>query len=367
MKYIVYLTINRKSTVNGLNRIYIGVHKTKNPEIFDGYIGCGVCVQQPSTYMYPKTPFQYAVKKYGTKSFYRIILYVFNSEKEAYAKEAELVNIDFIKQSHVYNATVGGVCTNTYKPLFQFNLKGELVKKWQYSKEAYEFYNLPMQKFYYAIFNKHPLLDSLWSYKDTIDVSEYSTKTWGEPEVTHLYDINGKWLNEFISRKECGEFIGVSKEAISRAVLHQRVIQNKYYVSCKKVDLFVPKKRKQYTDSYFYIYNSQSILIGQGKGKEIMPILGTHSWSDIKNAFRYKNGWYKDLFISTEVIEQVPERVLKNCIKVDIYTKYGEFIETLPTVKEVREKYHVKSSKIKNLEMGDRFFGDYIFKYHKGK
>ena len=42
MKYIVYLTKNLKSTINGLNRIYIGVHKTENPNIFDGYLGCGV-------------------------------------------------------------------------------------------------------------------------------------------------------------------------------------------------------------------------------------------------------------------------------------------------------------------------------------
>jgi hypothetical protein len=57
MKYIVYLTKNLKSKINGINKIYVGVHKTKNPEIFDGYIGCGVYIQQPSTYMYPKTPF----------------------------------------------------------------------------------------------------------------------------------------------------------------------------------------------------------------------------------------------------------------------------------------------------------------------
>ena len=36
MKYIVYKTTN---LING--KIYIGVHRT-NPDIFDGYIGCGV-------------------------------------------------------------------------------------------------------------------------------------------------------------------------------------------------------------------------------------------------------------------------------------------------------------------------------------
>jgi len=44
MKYIVYLTKNKKSKVNGEYKIYIGVHKTKDPNIFDGYIGCGIYI-----------------------------------------------------------------------------------------------------------------------------------------------------------------------------------------------------------------------------------------------------------------------------------------------------------------------------------
>lgn len=35
-KYIVYLTTN---TVNKM--IYIGIHSTKNPLMFDQYLGCG--------------------------------------------------------------------------------------------------------------------------------------------------------------------------------------------------------------------------------------------------------------------------------------------------------------------------------------
>ena len=52
MKYIVYQTIN---VIN--NKIYIGVHKTKNPDIFDGYVGCGCSIYEPNMYNNPKTPF----------------------------------------------------------------------------------------------------------------------------------------------------------------------------------------------------------------------------------------------------------------------------------------------------------------------
>ena len=79
MKYIVYLTTNK---IN--NKIYVGVHKTENPNVFDGYIGCGVKIQQASSYMNPKSPFQYAVKKYGVKNFHRSTIAIFDNEKEAY-------------------------------------------------------------------------------------------------------------------------------------------------------------------------------------------------------------------------------------------------------------------------------------------
>ena len=52
MKYIVYQTVNK---VN--NKIYIGVHGTYKDD-FDGYIGCGVDIFRPATYLNPKTPFQ---------------------------------------------------------------------------------------------------------------------------------------------------------------------------------------------------------------------------------------------------------------------------------------------------------------------
>ena len=273
MKYIVYLTTNLKSQINGINRIYVGVHKTENPSIFDGYIGCGCYINQPSTYMYPKTPFQYAVKKYGVQAFRREILFIFDNKQDAYNKEAEIVNIDFLKQAHTYNACLGGISYNNYKPLYQFNLEGTLIKKWEYSIEAYEFYNVPMEKFEYAVHDKHPLFDSLWATQDSINLTEYSTKTWGEPKVTHLYSKDGKWLKEFISRKACAEYIGTKEEVIVKAIKQDSLVLKQYYVSDSLVDEIKPKARKQYAKSKIYVYDENSCLIGSGIGKEIMPII----------------------------------------------------------------------------------------------
>ena len=108
-KYIVYQTIN---IIN--NKIYIGVHKTKDINIFDGYIGNGVNINFPSTYMNPKYPFQKAVKKYGTANFKRSILYVYDKEEDAYIKERELVNLDFVQREDTYNLILGG----SLRPIF---------------------------------------------------------------------------------------------------------------------------------------------------------------------------------------------------------------------------------------------------------
>lgn len=367
MKYIVYLTTNLKSQINGLNRIYVGVHQTNDPSIFDGYLGCGCYANQPSTYMYPKTPFQYAVKKYGPSAFMRTVLFIYDDKQEAYNKESEIVNLDFIQQSHTYNVSLGGTVATNYQPLYQFDLNGTLVKTWEYSIEAYEFYQTPRKKFDYAVNDKHPLFDSLWSRSDTIDISEYSTKPWGEPKVTHLYDINGKWINEFISRKDCADHIGSTEQAVVKAIKQQSLIVKQYYVSDYLVDELKPKARRQYAQARIYVYNEESQLLGSGIGKEIMPIIQEYSWNTIRDAFRYKDGWYKTFYLSLQEINRVPERILGSRIKIDVYTKYGDFIETLNTVKEVRQKYGVPSSKIKNIEQGNRYFKDWIFKYHTSK
>lgn len=368
MKYIVYLTTNLNSKINGINRIYVGVHQTEDPTIFDGYIGCGVYINQPSTYMYPKTPFQYAVKKYGINSFRREILYIFDTEEEAYKKEEEIVNLDFIKYDHVYNACLGGLCAKPYKTLYQFDLKGNLKKVWALSKEAYEFYNIPQEKFEYAIHGKYPLVDSFWSTNEVIDLSEYSTKTWGSPEITYLYSKEGKLIKEFESRLECAKYLGIQDStSIYNAISRQSLVLKQYYISNKMSDEFKPKAKIQYMKMIFFVYNQDGSFLGQYIGKEIMPVINLNSWNKIRDIIIDNKGWYKNFYISTEQISKIPERIRKNSIKVDVYDKYGNFIETLNTIKEVKEKYNIPSAKIKNIEQGNRYYKDWIFKYHNSK
>lgn len=77
--------------ING--RYYIGVHNTA--DLGDGYKGSGNILAE-------------AFRKYGKKSFQREIMNFFNSAKEAFDAEAQIVNKDLINDPLCYNVSVGG-------------------------------------------------------------------------------------------------------------------------------------------------------------------------------------------------------------------------------------------------------------------
>lgn len=86
--YTVYQTTN---LVN--DKIYVGVHKTENAH--DSYMGSGPLILK-------------AIDKYGIDNFKKDILFIFETKDDAYAKESELVDSQFISRSDTYNLTLGG-------------------------------------------------------------------------------------------------------------------------------------------------------------------------------------------------------------------------------------------------------------------
>ena len=88
MFYIIYKITNQ---ING--KFYIGSHKTK--DLNDNYMGSGKYLVA-------------AQKKYGVENFQKEILFVFSTAAEMYAKEAEIVNADFLVTENTYNLKIGG-------------------------------------------------------------------------------------------------------------------------------------------------------------------------------------------------------------------------------------------------------------------
>ena len=74
-------------------KIYVGSHKTK--KLDDAYMGSGKYLKA-------------AQEKYGLENFKKEILFVFDNPEEMYAKEAEIVNEEFLMTENTYNLKVGG-------------------------------------------------------------------------------------------------------------------------------------------------------------------------------------------------------------------------------------------------------------------
>jgi group I intron endonuclease len=113
--YIVYKTINKVNS-----KFYIGVHKCKSIEKFDGYFGSGTLVKR-------------AVAKYGKHNFERKILHICKNYEEAYCKEKELVTVNLIESDNCYNTKLGGDGGTTQneevRKHFSRNRKGKFTKE----------------------------------------------------------------------------------------------------------------------------------------------------------------------------------------------------------------------------------------------
>ena len=79
MYFLVYKITN---IIN--NKIYIGVHKTKN--IDDGYMGSGTLIRR-------------SIKKHGMDNFVKEILFVYDNEYDMFNKEKELVTESFVQRT----------------------------------------------------------------------------------------------------------------------------------------------------------------------------------------------------------------------------------------------------------------------------
>ena len=201
MKWIVYCTT---CTENG--KIYIGVHKTENPDVFDGYIGNGL--NMGWNIKNPHTAFQYAVKKYGYNKFKRNILYVFDSEELAYAKEAEIVTKEFVKRRDNYNTALGGIYSGTvYDTLYQYSLSGEFIKEWDSVGETVRYYGCNSNRFNMAIKDRRSAFNSYWSktYFDKLDTTLYTKSKHSE---IYCYDDLGDLFKVYDSVKEIIDDLG---------------------------------------------------------------------------------------------------------------------------------------------------------------
>ena len=112
------------------------------------------------------------------------------------------------------------------------------------------------------------------------------------------------------------------------------------------------------------MYYKDGSYIGSYKGKEVMSAINLHSWSKISYIFTHNKNWYKDYYLSFEKINKIPSKVFSNSISISIYNLSGDLIEECPSIKYVKDKYKIPAHKLKNIQLGNKYYENYIIKYN---
>ena len=152
--YTVYKITN---TIN--NKIYIGVHKTTNPN--DNYMGSGLNIKR-------------AIKKYNVSNFTKSILFKYNSQKDAYIKESQIVDQSFLNRPDTYNIVLGGQAGKLH------NIITDKIK-----------YNMSISQIgrKHSIETKHKMSVSSTG-KNSVHFKGYYITPWGEFESSILAENN---------------------------------------------------------------------------------------------------------------------------------------------------------------------------------
>ena len=357
MKYIVYLTTNIKN-----NKIYVGVHKTEDPDKFDGYLGNGVNRNSPSSIKNPKEPFQYAVKKYGFDSFRRSTIRVFDTQQEALDLEGEIVDEDFIKRKDTYNIALGGGLPPLLnKVVYQYTLEGDFIKEWFSIHEAALNLNIAETAIGKAVLYKRTSAGFLWSNCkfDKLNTEEFNKY---EPKVAvHCYDSTGEFYKSFSSMSECTKFLECCLSNVQRALKIGTAVKG-YYLSLKLTPFYEKPKVDRLTGEVHQYNLDGSYIQSFNSIREAESKLGV-KLSGINDAIKLNNSYYKGyLWARGEKLDSIKpyETPKSKSRKIGQYTMEGELVKVFNTVRECRKKFPNVS---KVLNGSAKHCHNFIFKY----
>lgn len=346
-KYIIYQTIN---IIN--NKIYVGRHRIENPEIFDGYIGNGVNINYPSSYMNPKYAFQYAVKKYGTSNFKRSILYIFDNEEDCIKKEEEIVNQDFINRKDTYNMILGGGGKKpvgySQKKIYQFDLNGNLLKEWKNCYDIAEYFNTWKETIYSTIQHKHRFLGYYWSYSDNINISEYCS-----PQISqkiYKYSKEGKLLEIYNSMYIAAKENGYKLCELSNRI-KEKALTKGFYYDTKLVDEYIPKPKLSIKGKLLHLYTKDGTYFKSLITEEIMKLFNT---TNRKISYAIKtNGLINNYLISLEKLENIsPYKGRIKSTKIQLFDGIGNLIDTCESIQQACKKYNLDGHAVRKCLRG---------------
>ena len=291
MKYIVYLTIN---TVN--RKIYVGVHKTKDPKKFDGYIGCDIWHYSKVKLENPKYPFQKAVAKYGYEKFERITLGIFDTAEEAYLQESLIVTQKFVERKDTYNAALGGYNSKANsKRVLQYTKDGKFIREWPNMAEAAAAYSKDEQasrrisKVCRGIYKTTAGFQ--WRFYTPDYPKVIPPVEIGVAKRVIQYSLEGDFIKVWKSAESVGKALECKGETITRAT--QTLKQYKGYQWRKYMDHY-PLQIEAYKDPKAVLQlDENGNIVKRWESKEAIKKAGFNNVSrSIKNRIRMKGHYW---------------------------------------------------------------------------
>lgn len=349
IKYKVYLTLNLKNY-----KQYIGVHK-EDSDKFSGYIGNGVNIFNPSTIKHPKTHFQTAVKKYGFDSFRRIILAEFDTEEEALCLERLLVNEKYISRPDTYNMIIGGgIITHIKKPIYQFDLQGNLIASYSSIKEAAQKTGLWDTNIGIASANKQSYKNYYWAETSTIDIKEFALVT--QDKTIYCFNKMCELVREYTSLSDAATAFDTTTDVIKNAIYKMILCQKHYFSYNKNFNLH------EHSDRIVYCYDLNGNFIESDTFKNIcikysadpkkLHKAATSGLTLNKLQFNYEN------------VIKMPDITCRQGIgapkKVGQYTLNGELIKVFDTVTQCKQEF-TNVRRVLNGQLSQT--KGYVFKY----
>lgn len=334
MKYIVYLTTN---IIN--NKIYIGVHDTNNPDIFDGYLGNGVNINIPSSIQNTKTPFTYDIKKYGFNKFKRSTLKIFDKLEDALDLERWLVDQDFINRKDTYNITLGGgMPPINNKEVYQYTLDGNFIRKYDSIREASKDNNLQEASIGRAILYKRTSGKYLWSNikVDKLNINEYSIYN---PKIKiYVYDSGGNYFTSYNSENECCKKLQCNLSNIQRAI-KLGIMVHGYYLSDKKYEIYQKPKSERLTGIIHQYDLNGKYIKSYNSIKEAEVYLKT-SLRGLNDAIKQSPKHYYKGFLWCRGFKQDYMEPYKTKVrKIGQYTMDNKLVKIFNTLRECRKEF----------------------------
>lgn len=335
MKYIVYLTTN---IIN--NKIYVGVHGTKDPTVFDGYIGNSINIFESNPELkHPKIPFHKAVKKYGYSSFKRTIIQVFDSIQDALDLEAYIVNEEFIAREDTYNITLGGGIPSIHsKIIYQYSLKGDFIKEYNSLVDAATVIKGNSNLIGIAANYKRTAYNYLWSFNKYEHLNTKDYHIYSSEVPVYLYDNNKNFIKSYKSISECVKDFNTYLAKIQRALKLGNEI-NGYFISPILNSKFIKPKINSITGD-IHQYNLKGEYIKSFINKEELKKEGFDIYA-INRAIKQNQTYKNYQWIRGEKLKHLSskENIVHPIRKIGQYTLQGELVREFKTVREARKLF----------------------------